>query len=120
VIADILDAKALPQSLRAHRATLERLATSYKQINAPLGQFGHDVIEISDAAVRSTDASRYQALEDQIQHLADERDRIAGDMRGLLEQATFGGGAVNEQQAKALIDQADALLAEADSDAASV
>jgi hypothetical protein len=120
VIADILDTKALPQSLRAHRETLERLAASYKQINAPLGQFGLDVIEISDAAVRSTDESRYQALETQIQDLAAQRDAIVGVMKALLQQATFGGGAVNEQQAKALIDQADALLAEADSDAASV
>jgi hypothetical protein len=119
VITGMLDTKALPQSLRAHRATLERLAASYKQINAPLGQFGHDVIEISDAAVRSTDESRYQALEDEIDDLATQRDAIAGDMKALLEQATFGGGAVNEQQAKTLIDRADALLADADSAAAS-
>jgi hypothetical protein len=118
-ITGILDTQALPQSLRAHRATLERLAASYKQINSPLGRFGLDVIEISDAAVRSTDESRYEALEGQIHDLADERDAIAGDIRNLLEPATFGGAALNEQQAKTLIDRADALLAEADSDAAS-
>ena len=118
-ISGILDTKALPQSLRAHRATLERLAASYKQINAPLGQFGHDVIEISDAAVRSTDASRYEALEGEIHDLAARRDAIAGDMKALLEQATFGGGAIDEQQAKSLIDQANVLLADADSAASS-
>jgi hypothetical protein len=117
VVAGILDTKALPQTLRAHRATLERLAASYKEINAPLGRFGHDVIEISDAAVRSTDESSYEALESAIQDLAEERDGIAAEMRTLLEQATFGGGAIDEQQAKALIDRAEALLARADSTA---
>ena len=118
-IADMLDTKALPQSLRAHRETLERLAASYKQINAPLAQFGHDVIEISDAAVRSTDESRYQALEGEIHDLAARRDAIVGDIKALLEQATFGGGAIDEQQAKSLIDQANVLLADADSAASS-
>ena len=118
-IAGMLDTNALPQSLRAHRETLERLAASYKQINAPLAQFGHDVIEISDAAVRSTDASRYEALEGEIHDLAARRDAIAGDMKALLEQATFGGGAIDEQQAKSLIDQANVLLADADSAASS-
>jgi hypothetical protein len=118
-IAGILDTKALPQSLRAHRETLERLAASYKQINAPLGRFGMAVIEISDAAARSTDESRYQALEAAIQSLNAERDAIAGEMRSLLQQATFGGAAIDEQQAKALIAQAEALLARADSIASS-
>jgi hypothetical protein len=119
VIAGILDTKAVPQTLRAHRATLGRLAGIYKQINAPLGRFGLDVIAISDAAVRSSDESRYAALESAIQSLAAERDAIAGDMRSLLEQATFGGGAIDEQQAKALIRRAEALLARADSTASS-
>jgi hypothetical protein len=119
VIAGVLDAQALPQSLRAHRETLLRLEAVYKQINAPLGRFGHDVIQISNAAVRSSDASRYDTLEGEIQDLAGERDGIAGDIRDLLEQATFAGRAIDEQQAKALIDQADALLAKADSAASS-
>ena len=40
-------------------------------------------------------------------------------MKALLEQATFGGGAIDEQQAKSLIDQANVLLADADSAASS-
>jgi hypothetical protein len=119
VIAGMLDTKALPQSLRAHRATVERLMESYKQINAPLGRFGHDVIEISDAAVRSSDDSRYEELEDAIQDLAGDRDALAGDIGSMLEQATFGGHAIDEQQAKTLIQRADALLARADSTASS-
>jgi hypothetical protein len=119
VIADMLETKALPQTLRAHRATLRRLVAGYKQISAPVGRFGLDVIEISDAAVRSSDESRYEALEDTIEALDAERDTIAGEMRTVLERATFAGVAINEQQAKALIERAEALLARADSAAAS-
>jgi hypothetical protein len=118
-ITGILDTSALPQTLRAHRATLERLVASFKQINAPVGPFSFDVIQISDAALRSTDESRYAALESEIQGLADERDGIAAGIRALLEQATFGGAAIDEQKAKALISRADALLAKADSTASS-
>lgn len=113
VITEILDTKAVPESLRAHRATLERLAASYKQINAPLGRFGLDVIEISDAALRSSDESRYDELETAIQDLTADRNAIAGAMRTLLQQAAFGNGPIDEQQAKGLIAQAEVLLARA-------
>ncbi len=119
VIGGILDTKALPQALRAHRATLGRLTRVYRQINAPLARFGLDVIAISDAAVRSSDETRYEALESAIQSLATDRDAIAGEIRSVLEQATFGGRAIDQQQAKALIARAEALLARADSTASS-
>jgi hypothetical protein len=119
VITEILHARAVPQSLRAHRATLERLGAAYKQINAPLGRFGLDVIEISDAAVRSTDEARYARLSGALQQLGDERNTIAARMRTLLEQAAFGNASIDEQQAKRLIAQAVALLARADAIAAS-
>jgi hypothetical protein len=40
-------------------------------------------------------------------------------MRALLEQAAFGNGSIDEQEAKSLIAQANALLARADATAAS-
>jgi hypothetical protein len=102
VITEILDAKAIPQSLRAHRAILKRLGAACKQINAPLGQFGLDVIKINDAAVRATDQARYAQLAAALQQLGDERNTIAAGMRTLLEQAAFGNTAINEQQARRL------------------
>jgi hypothetical protein len=113
VITEILNARAVPQSLRAHRETLERLGAAYKQINAPVGQLGLDVLDISDAAVRSTDETRYAELSTAIQILGAARDTLAGKMRTLLEQAAFSDTAINEQEAKDLIAQADALLARA-------
>jgi hypothetical protein len=119
VITEILDAKAVPQSLRAHRETLERLGAAYKQINAPLGRFGLDVIKISDTAVRSTNEARYAQLSGALQQLSDERNMIATRMRTLLEQAAFDNASIDQQAAMGLIAQADALLARADATAAS-
>jgi hypothetical protein len=119
VITEILHAKAVPRSLRAHRATLERLGAAYKQINAPLGRFGLDVIEINDAAVRATDEARYARLAAALQQLGADRNRLAHRMGTLLEQAAFGNHSINERQAKRLIAEAKALLARADALAAS-
>jgi hypothetical protein len=119
VITEILDAKAVPQSLRAHRATLTRLGAAYKQINAPLGRFGLDVIEINDAAVRASDEVRYAQLAAALQQLGADRNRIAARMQTLLEQAAFGDAPIDEQEAKRLIAEAEALLARADALAAS-
>jgi hypothetical protein len=119
VITEILHPKAVPWSLRAHRETLERLGAAYKQMNAPLGRFGLDVIKISDTAVRSTNEARYAQLSGALQQLGDERNTIAARMRTLLEQAAFGNASIDEQVAKGLIAQADALLARADAAAAS-
>jgi hypothetical protein len=119
VITEILHAKAVPQALRAHRETLERLGAAYKQINAPLGQFGLDVIKISDAAVRSTDEARYAQLSGALQQLGAERDALASQMHQALEQAAFGNAAIDEQKANGLIAHADALLARADAAASS-
>jgi hypothetical protein len=119
VITEILDAKAVPQSLRAHRATLKRLGAAYKQINAPLGRFGLDVIKINDAAVRATDEAHYAQLAGALQQLGADRNTIAHRMRTLLEQAAFGNAAINRQEARRLIAQAEALLARADALAAS-
>ena len=119
VITEILHAKAVPQSLQAHRETLERLGAAYKQINAPLGRFGLDVIKISDTAVRSTNEARYTQLSGALQQLGDERDTIAAQMGTLLEQAAFANAPIDEQTAKELIAQADAVLGRADATAAS-
>src|SRR2546426_4750273 len=53
VLLDQLDAWAVPQTLRAHRATLRQLGEVYKQLNAPFGQFGMDTLAMSTRALQS-------------------------------------------------------------------
>ena len=113
VLFEALQYKAVPQSLLAHRETLIRLAEIYKQINAPVGALGLASLQISTQALESgsaTDDSTYTALENQLMSITNQRNAIAGQMIQLLEGAAFNDQSLNEQQAKDLIDQSQALL----------
>ena len=103
---------AVPQSLRAHRETLIRLAQVYKQINACVGQLGLASLVVSTRALESNASgdSTYSNLENQLASITTQRDALAGQMSALLENAAFKGQTIDEQQAKQFISQGQALL----------
>jgi hypothetical protein len=103
---------AVPQTLRAHRETLLRLVAIYKQINAPLGEFGQATLAMSTTAIESSASGDqdYTVLENRLIKLTDDRNAIAAQMRDVLAGAAFAGQAINEQQALTLIDQGQGLL----------
>jgi hypothetical protein len=112
-ITEPLYAWALPQALRAHRETLLRLGAVYKQINAAVGQLGLDSLQISTQALESGSPagdSTYTTLENQLATITARRNALAAQMQALLESATFDNQAADEQQARALIAQGQALL----------
>jgi hypothetical protein len=116
VLIDQLDASAVPQSLRAHRETLRRLGEVYKQLNAPFGQFAASVLVASTRAIKSGTSANdgtYTSIENQIAALTGSRDALATQIRNALDSAAFGGNAINEQQAKAWIKQAESLIDQA-------
>ncbi len=113
VLFDFIDARYLPQSLRAHQETLRQLAEIYKEINAPVNQLGLDSLVISTKAVESgnaSDDSTYTNLEDQLAQFTTTRNNLASQMIAMLEGAAFNGHAINEGAAKQLISQAQQLL----------
>jgi len=111
VLFEVLFDGALPQSLRAHSETLSRLAEAYKQINAPRGTLGMRTLTgMSTTALSSTDPAVYTQLESRLSDITNQRNALAAQMIAMLEAAAFDGKAINEQQAKSLIDQANALL----------
>jgi hypothetical protein len=118
VLVDVLSSKAVPQTLRAHHETLRRLGAIYKQINAPFGRVGLDVITVSTAALEGEDAT-YADLEDQLNQLTDDRNAVAGEMRDALEGAAFGQQPLSQKHAKSLIAAGKALISRADRLAAS-
>src|SRR5215469_8382304 len=119
VLIEAIDKSALPAGLKAHNATLLALGAAYKQINAPVGQLGMDSLKVSTAALSTNDPSTYLTLEHEIQDWTTMRDAIAGQMRAMLNRAAFGGQAIDENQAKSLISQAQNLLKEVSSVAGS-
>ena len=118
VLFEDLYAWAVPQSLQAHHATLIRLAQMYKQIDACVGQLGLASLKVSTRALESgssSDDSSYTQLESQLSSINSQRDALAAKMIALLENAAFNGQSINEQQAKQLITQGQALLDEVNS-----
>jgi hypothetical protein len=113
VLFEVLHQDALPVSLRQHRGTLQDLAEVYKQLNAAVGQFGLTTLMVSTRALEG-DSSTYTSLENQLQDLGNERDVVAGQMSAMLNAAA-GGHAINEKQAKRLIEQGQELIEEASS-----
>ena len=116
VLTEELQAGAISQGLRQHRETLERMATVYKQVTAPFGEFAHDTLVASTHAVASgsaADDSRYASVEARIQSLTAVRNAVAAEMRADLNTAAFGGDKLDEQRLKLLTVEGTALLAQA-------
>jgi len=113
VLIEGLTTKATPQTLIAHRETVRRLGDVYEQLNASFGSFALDTLKASTTALSSSDESKYEAIETSIASLTSQRDALAAQIRGGLNSAAFGGKALNEQQAKGWIDQAQSLIDQA-------
>ncbi len=111
VLFEVLHEDALPVSLRQHRGTLQDLAEVYKQLNAAVGQFGMTTLMVSTRAIEGDD-STYSSLENQLQALGTQRDAVAGQMSAMLNAAA-GGQAIDENQAKDLTTQGQAVLQQA-------
>jgi hypothetical protein len=100
---------------------VRRLGDAYEQINASFGQFAHDTLTASTKAIESNSAgdATYSQIESLIAQLTAQRNALAGQIKAALNAAAFDGQALNEQQAKSWIDQAQSLLAQASALAAS-
>ena len=104
---------AVPQTLIAHRETLLRLGDVYKQLTAPFGTFAMQTLRASTTALASgssTDDSKYTAIESRIADLTSQRDALAAQIRSAFNAAEVGARPLNEQRAKAWIDQAQSLI----------
>jgi hypothetical protein len=117
VLFEGLETKATPQALIAHRETVRELSAAYEQLNASFGEFALGILDASTTALKSDDAgdATYNAIEDRIASLTDERDALAGDIKQQLDAAAFDGQPLDEAQAKNEIAQANSLIGQAQS-----
>jgi hypothetical protein len=111
VLTEVIKNDALPVSLRAHNELVSALGQAYKQINAPRGDLGRKTLKLSTTGLAGDDPT-YTLTEATINQITEQRNAIAGPMIGMLEAAEFGGQAIDEFQAKQLIDQANDLIGE--------
>jgi hypothetical protein len=112
VITQALQPAAYPASLAADVPLAESLGDVYKQINAPFGTFAKEMLDVSTCALQADDAT-YGSLESSIAALVAQRDALAAQVRGGLDQAQFAGLPLDGGATNSLIVQAQALLAQA-------
>jgi hypothetical protein len=114
LISEILQGYSRPLAVKKSGSFIA-LAQTYKQLNAPLGEFAMDTLKSSTFALSSNDAgdATYNSVEGQIQSLTSQRDAVSTQMKALLEGAAFNGQAFSDSQAQALIAQGQSLLAQA-------
>jgi hypothetical protein len=117
VLVEGLDTTASNRALRS--ANVKQLMDAYEQVNASFGRFAHSILTASTKALESTDDTRYTSIEDTITSLTGQRDALAGQIRSALNAAAFDGTTISSSQAQTWIDQANALMAQADALAAS-
>jgi hypothetical protein len=90
------DGRVISQALAAPRPSLvntAELASVYQQLNSSVGAFATDTLIADSAALASgsvSDDTAYQDEQETLRHLATARDRLAAQMKVVLEQAAAG------------------------------
>jgi hypothetical protein len=116
VISEVLSGFATPPQLRLHRGSFQRLAAAYKQLNATFGIFSMAALKISTEALASGtgpgDDDEYTDKEAAIANWTAQRDALATTMRNTLASVAFDGQELDLRAARALTNQANALIDE--------
>jgi hypothetical protein len=113
-LTEVLSGWARPEATKKSGAYI-KLAQTYKQIDAAVGQFGLATLSASTLAIESNSSgdSTYANVENQLATLTTKRNDLAHKLIGLLEGAEFDGQSISEEEAQPLVAQAQALIAEA-------
>jgi hypothetical protein len=115
VLAEVIDAVALPPAMRSHRALVLRLGRAYTRIEAPVGAFGLDTLKASTRGLASQSPSDavYNRIESKLRLLGADRNAIGTQIRAALLGAAFGGYPVSVAAARRLIKAARRLVRQA-------
>jgi hypothetical protein len=122
VLTEVINSKLLSQGLHSDPKQVEALGQAYKAINAPFGPLATAALQVSTAALLSNSAgdATYFSLEGKIVNWTQRRDTIAAQVKSMLDAVEFQGGKLDHNAAKNLIDQANALVQEAQTTAQSL
>jgi hypothetical protein len=114
VISEVVEDRALPRAVKLSPG-FALLARTYKQLNAPFGQFAMSTLRASTKALASNDPGddTYNSIEGKIQSLTTRRDSLASEIKGVLEGAEFNGQPFSGLKALVLVTRASILLGEA-------
>ena len=117
VLVEGLNFAGTPRSLSS--GSVRDLMAAYEQVNASFGNFSKYTLQASTKALESTDDTRYNSIEDSITSLTTQRDTLAASIRAALNDAAFNGGSISNAQATSWTSQANSLISQAQTLAAS-
>src|SRR5262249_51163523 len=109
VLAEDFDEQALPNGIRPHREQFLKLATVYKQLNAPLGSVGLNSLDFANRSIVADDATYGQYLTT-LGTITTNRDALASEIKAVLTAAAFAGQDVDEHTVKDLVGRANAII----------
>jgi hypothetical protein len=111
VLVQALNLRVTPQAMKGQ--TIADLEAAQEQVNAPFGQFADATLAASTRALKSTDDTEYNNIEDSITSLTGQRDALVAQIRSALNDATFNGTKIPQSQAQSWINQANSLISQA-------
>ena len=114
VVSEVLENSAIPFAVKISPA-FTALARTYKQLNAPFGQFAMATLRASTKALASNDPgdATYNSIEGRIQSLTSQRDALATEIKAALNGAEFKGQPIGTLKALLLVARAGILLGQA-------
>jgi hypothetical protein len=111
VLVQALESGVTPKGLKG--AKIADLEAAQEQVNAPFGQFAQATLAASTRALKSTDDTEYNSIEDSITSLTGQRDALVAQIRSALYDAAFNGTKIPDAQAQSWIDSANSLISQA-------
>jgi hypothetical protein len=110
----IIRHRSLPRGLRRNVRAYELLVAAYKQLDAAVGQFGHDSEIVSTTASESSSPGDavYRGFDHQLAACQTARDGLADRIRAAVNDAAFHGGRISPIEAGFLAFRANALIGE--------
>jgi hypothetical protein len=111
VLVQALESGVTPKGLKGQ--TIIDLESAQEQVNAPFGQFAQATLASSTRALKSTDDTEYNNIEDAITSLTGQRDALVAQIRSALSSAAFNGTKIPDSQAQGWISQANSLISQA-------
>jgi hypothetical protein len=109
LLVEDLHPGALPEGVGDSGDEFAELARAYKRINAPVGELGLASLKISTAALAG-DNTTYDNLENRLRLITAFRNSLADEMLERLTDAEFRGQRIHGEEARGLVEQANALV----------
>jgi hypothetical protein len=111
VIVEQLHRSALPGAIKANPDAYQRLATAYKQLNAPFGDLSVASIRYATANIKNTSPTTYNRYLRTMINFTARRDALAERIKAVLDDAAFGEDPVNPGISALLTAEASLLVA---------